>query len=286
MRSRSSLAMMISASQVSHQLHALEAPVGVRNVLVCGSPGVHHLTSHWPTSSPLPAELLELAPRYAGAVGASERNSSPVVMIAQAMRASLLASATVTSRAGRRCRSRWSRQPMDRAVFPEPAQARCRSEDEQASQIRIALFGNPAEPFLSAAGVLSRNQTEPRREVATGAEHRGIGNMRGERRADQRADAWDGLERLRRRARPLPGFDLLVDRRQMRVDRPQLIRQNLHDRERRPGLARGLHHLRRASGPALRRSRCPFFDDAEFGELTERPKRVRNRRALLDQQLP
>jgi hypothetical protein len=40
MRSRSPLAMMISASQVSHQLHALEAPVGVRNILVCGSPGV------------------------------------------------------------------------------------------------------------------------------------------------------------------------------------------------------------------------------------------------------
>ena len=48
MRGRSPLAMMISASQVSHQLHALEAPVGVRNALVCGSPGVHHLTSHWP----------------------------------------------------------------------------------------------------------------------------------------------------------------------------------------------------------------------------------------------
>ena len=37
--------------------------------------------------------------------GASRRYSSPVVMIAQAMRANLLASATVTSRAGRRWRS-------------------------------------------------------------------------------------------------------------------------------------------------------------------------------------
>ena len=27
------------------------------SVLVCGSPGVHHLTSHWPTSSPSPAKL-------------------------------------------------------------------------------------------------------------------------------------------------------------------------------------------------------------------------------------
>jgi len=51
-RGRSPLAMMKSASQVSHQLHALEAPIGVRNVLVCGSPGVHHFTSHWPMFSP------------------------------------------------------------------------------------------------------------------------------------------------------------------------------------------------------------------------------------------
>jgi hypothetical protein len=58
MRGRSPLAMMISASQVSHQLHALEAPVGVRNALVCGSPGVHHLTSHCQMSSPFPAKLV------------------------------------------------------------------------------------------------------------------------------------------------------------------------------------------------------------------------------------
>lgn len=52
--------MMISAHQVSHQLHALGAPVGVRNVLVCGSPGVHHLILHWPISLPFLANLLEL----------------------------------------------------------------------------------------------------------------------------------------------------------------------------------------------------------------------------------
>jgi hypothetical protein len=58
---------MISASQVSHQLHALEAPVGVRNVLVCGSPGVHHLISHWQRLrrraklSGLPAHMRELS---------------------------------------------------------------------------------------------------------------------------------------------------------------------------------------------------------------------------------
>ena len=53
---RSPLAMMISASQVSHQLPALEAPVRVRNVLVCGSPGVHHLTSRWPNVAAVSGE--------------------------------------------------------------------------------------------------------------------------------------------------------------------------------------------------------------------------------------
>lgn len=106
MRGRSPLAMMISASQVSHQLHALKALVGVRNALVCGSPGVHHLISHLPNVIAVAGETRSTVRRYAGAIGDSERKISPVVMIAQTMRASLLASATVTRRAGRRCRSR------------------------------------------------------------------------------------------------------------------------------------------------------------------------------------
>jgi hypothetical protein len=75
--------------------------------------------------------------------------------------------------------------------FVEPPQARRRSEDEEASQIGIALLGNLAQPFLSTAGVLSRNQTQPRREVSTRAEHGGIGNMRRQGGANQPADAGD-----------------------------------------------------------------------------------------------
>jgi hypothetical protein len=58
MRGRSPLAMMISASQVSHQFRALEALIGVRNALVCGSPGVHHLISLSPMSSPFPPKSI------------------------------------------------------------------------------------------------------------------------------------------------------------------------------------------------------------------------------------
>src|ERR1700733_4496182 len=106
------------------------------------------------------------------------------------MRANLLASATVTSRAGRRALqeplgpgSQWI------GPFVEPPQARRRSEDEEASQIGIALLGNPAQPFLSTAGVLSRNQTQPRREVSPRAAHGGIGHMRPQGGANTPADA-------------------------------------------------------------------------------------------------
>ena len=38
----------LADEQVGSAVGALAAPVRVRNVLVCGSPGVHHLTLHWP----------------------------------------------------------------------------------------------------------------------------------------------------------------------------------------------------------------------------------------------
>jgi hypothetical protein len=89
-------------SQVSHQLRALKALVGVRNFLGCvrrefiTSLGTDQTRRRFRRSS-----LREVL--YAAAAPPPERNSSPVVIIAQAMRASLLATATVTSRAGRRC---------------------------------------------------------------------------------------------------------------------------------------------------------------------------------------
>ena len=41
----------------------------------------------------------------------------------------------------------------------------------------------------------------------------------------------DRLPGLRRRARPLLGFGLLVDERQMRLDRAEMIGGDPHDRE-------------------------------------------------------
>jgi len=66
----------------------------------------------------------------------------------------------------------------------EPPKARSRPEHEQSPEIGIALFGDPAEPVLSAARVLSRNQAEPGRKVAAGSKRRRIRRMSDERRAD------------------------------------------------------------------------------------------------------
>ena len=83
------------------------------------------------------------------------------------MRANLLASATVTSQAGRGSETlaRPDRKRIGAVV--EPSKARGRPEHEQSSQIAIALFGNPAEPVLSAARVLSGNEAEPGRKAAS-----------------------------------------------------------------------------------------------------------------------
>src|SRR5690349_17796826 len=210
MRGRRPLAMMISASQVSHQLHALKAPVGVRNALVYGSPGVHHFTSHWPTVAAVSGETCSTACRYAGAIGASERKSSPVVMIAQAMRANLLASATVTSRAGRRCKSLlvqtargsvllWSQREL--AVAPRTRRRR-----------RYGLPCLVILPSLSFPPLEFRCGTRPSHAAKSRPER----NMEGSgtcaaRAALISANARDGFERLGRRALALPGLDLLVD---------------------------------------------------------------------------
>ena len=197
------------------KIHSCNRPIS-RSQL-CGSPGVHHLTLHWSMSSPVPAKLVQLPP-LCRSYRSSDRKSSPVVRIAQAMRANLLTSATVTSAPADAAGAGWSRQPKDPAVCGATVSSpSLRGGGGVLS--RDCLLGNPAQPFLPTAGILSRNQTQPRREVSTGAEHGGIGNKRREGRADKRA----GLNRLSRSAFLLPSLDLLVDRRQIRVHRPQLI---------------------------------------------------------------
>jgi hypothetical protein len=112
----------------------------------------------------------------------------------------------------------------------QPPKARGRSKYKQPSQIGIALFRDPAEPVLAAAKVLSRNKAEPGHKVAAGGKGRWIRHMAGEGRADQGADARDGLQSLRRCS---TATRLRSARRssQMRLNRAELIGEDSHDRE-------------------------------------------------------
>ena len=106
MRSRSSLAMMLSASSgFSSAPRARSAGRGTE------CPGRRFAGSSITSLRACQTRDLSAVQSWsyvfdhATTESASRRYSSPVVMIAQAIRANLLASATVTSRAGRRCRS-------------------------------------------------------------------------------------------------------------------------------------------------------------------------------------
>ncbi len=65
------------------------------------------------------------------------------------------------------------------------------ADDEHLAQVSIALLGDAAEPLLSAAGVLSRNQTDSGRQVATSLEGRRIGHGGDHGAGQKRPDARD-----------------------------------------------------------------------------------------------
>ena len=81
------------------------------------------------------------------------------------------------------------------------------------------------------------------------------------------------------------GFDLLVDKRQMRLNRAEMIGEDPHDRKSR---LRNVREIRivlvqtaHEVGEVLD---APLLEDTEFGELAA--QRVCDRGALIDQQLP
>jgi hypothetical protein len=101
----------------------------------------------------------------------SWRKTSPVVMIAQQILASLLASATATRRSGFLARSA-AIDPARRAcAFAGDAQRRRAADHQHLAQVSIALLGDGAESFLAAARVLSWRQPKPGRKVASRLEH-------------------------------------------------------------------------------------------------------------------
>ena len=81
--------------------------------------------------------------------------------MAQAIRAILLARAIAATFVGRRANNAPAPGSMELGV-PDHRQ---RASREQTAQIPVALFSDPAEPLLPAAGVLLRYEADPSREI-------------------------------------------------------------------------------------------------------------------------
>jgi hypothetical protein len=73
-----------------------------------------------------------------------------------------------------------------------------RSDDENASEILVALLGDRPELLLAPGGILSRHQPDPSREIAPRPKNRRVRHGRRDRGRPDDTDAWDGLEPLAR----------------------------------------------------------------------------------------
>src|SRR5215475_7236534 len=88
-------------------------------------------------------------------------------MIAQTMRAILLATATTTSRL-------LGQQPHDPGMLlrmlPGVSNNGCCTDDEQPPEIAISLLGDAAKPFLAPRRMLPRYKSDPCCKIPTGLE--------------------------------------------------------------------------------------------------------------------
>ena len=132
-------------------------------------------------------------------------------MIAQAIRAISLASATAATFVGRRSIIRVMPSSLG-AVLSCVANDRHGAGDEQPLQIAIALLGDTAEPFLAAGRVLLGHQTDPSGKIAPRAEGAPVADLRNQGRGDDRTNAGDLLEPSARFAGSVPSMDTHIDR--------------------------------------------------------------------------
>src|SRR3984957_2082664 len=205
------------------------------------------------------------------------RKASPVVMIAQTIRASLLANATATTLGGLRSERGQPVAQRALALWRRP-QDRDGAQHQKPSDIPIALLGYRPEFLLAASRVLLGRHAKPGGEIAAGFEGLRIWRAGQNRRSGERADAGDDRRQPADWIASMVGDDRalrLVDR---RVERPQLCKQNPQRR---------LDHRRKVGGGGSLDEFLdvadPFGgDDTELRQMT--PQGVHAHRALLDQQ--
>ena len=150
------------------------------------------------------------------------RKASPVVMIAQTIRASLLANATATTLAGLRALSAASQS--------QTRPCACAAEDRSAqhkkpSDIPIALLGYPPNFSLPPVEFVSAS-AKPGGEIAAGFEGLRIWRAGQNRRSGERADPGDARRQSAGRIASMVGDDRALELVGRRVERPQLRKQN------------------------------------------------------------
>ena len=133
-------------------------------VLIAGSTGSALRAVRPPNLHITPVVRRDLDYR-ASATGSLYR--SPLAIIAQTIRAILLASAMAATFVGRRVSKRGEPGPMLGAVDLGIADDGECAGHEQAAQIAVTLLAYIAEPVLASTGVLFRHHTDPGREVAS-----------------------------------------------------------------------------------------------------------------------
>jgi len=202
--------------------------------------------------------------------------------IAQATRAILFASATATTLVGRR-----PNMATTQGYLSGRAHALLTTESaprtSRPSQVAIALLGNRAEPVLAARGVLAWDQSDPGRELTSRLEGLRVGHRRHDRGRHDHAEAWDRFQPLARRIDAMSLIDVLVEARDLHLNRLQLggdtlagkasiARQSLIG-----GFRYGSHQLLQSLVPLLGHK-------PEFGQVGAH--RVDELRALAHQEVP
>jgi hypothetical protein len=120
-------------------------------------------------------------------------------------------------------------QPIAQGAFPlaNHAQQRGRAQHEQPPEVAIALFGDGAELFLAAAGILPRRHSEPGGKVAARLENTWVRNADDDRRGGDFADPWNAGQQSADRTLRMDGGDLLIKDGDRSLDRFQMLNENL-----------------------------------------------------------
>src|SRR5215469_6128587 len=176
---------------------------------------------------------LHAANSYAAGNNFGSLNRSRRTIMAHAMRAILLASATAATLIGRRSIRRASHSrfvPCWRA-YRMTAMA---PGDEQPAQMSIALLRDAAQSLFAAGRMLSRHQADPCSKTAAGREHLPISDLGHQRGCDDRTNARDFLQPSAFFTRAVPSVDTLLDGHNRRYAVTLLLSPKLRPPKKRP----------------------------------------------------